>query len=97
MVPLFEEGLLNDRQTLPIENEAAREYIEKEVAREGMPLDQRFAYYLLAKTGICVVPATGFFSPYYGFRLTTLDRDEVRRADTYKRLSEAVEEYLGSG
>jgi len=96
MMPLFREGLLNGSMTLPIVNEGVRKFIEKEVARPDFPLDQRFTYYLLAATGICVVPASGFFSPYGGFRLTTLDRDEVRRKDTYARLSRAVTEYLGS-
>jgi len=96
MMPLFEDGVLNNRQTLPIENEQARKYIEQEVAKPGFALDKRFTYYLLAATGICVVPASGFFSPYYGFRLTTLDRDDARRKDTYARLSKAVEEYLAS-
>jgi alanine-synthesizing transaminase len=97
MMPLFEDGVLNDKQTLEIENDAVRDYVEKEVARPDMPLDQRFTYYLLAKTGICVVPATGFFSPYNGFRLTTLDRDEERRKDTYSKLSAAIDEYLKGG
>ncbi len=96
MMPLFEDGVLNDKQTLPIENEAARQFIENEVSRQGLPLDQRFTYYLLAATGICVVPASGFFSPYFGFRLTTLDRDDERRKNTYSRLSKAVETYLKS-
>ena len=96
MMPLFEDGVLNDKQSLKIENDKVREYVEEEVSRPDMPLDQRFTYYLLAATGICVVPATGFFSPYNGFRLTTLDRDEERRKDTYARLSAAVEEYTAS-
>ncbi len=96
MMPLFEEGVLNENQTLPIANEKARAYIENEVNKPNFPLDKRFTYYLLASTGICVVPASGFFSPYYGFRLTTLDRDEARRTDTYARLSQAVESYLAS-
>ncbi|HMR01342.1 MAG TPA: pyridoxal phosphate-dependent aminotransferase [Candidatus Gracilibacteria bacterium] len=100
MMPLFEEGVLNDKQTLPIANDDARAFLEKAVERAGgggpMPLDQRFAYYVLASTGICIVPASGFFSPHAGFRLTTLDRDPVRRKDTYSRLAAAVEEYLGS-
>lgn len=96
MMPLFQDGVLNDKQTLPLKNDAARAYIEGEVAKPGFPLDKRFAYYLLANTGICVVPASGFFSPYYGFRLTTLDRDEVRRKDTYARLSAAITEYTKS-
>lgn len=97
MLPLFQEGVLNERQTLPIRSGAVRAYIEEQVSRPDFPLDQRFTYYLLAATGICVVPSSGFFSPYQGFRLTTLDRDEVRRKDTYARLSKAVEEYLASG
>ncbi len=96
MMPLFEDGVLNEKQFLKIENDKVREFIEKEIARPDIPLDQRFTYYLLAATGICVVPASGFFSPYYGFRLTTLDRDEARRKDTYSRLSAAVKEYISS-
>jgi alanine-synthesizing transaminase len=102
MMPLFEEGVLNEKQTLPIANEAARKYIEGEVSKPavagkpGFPLDKRFTYYLLANTGICVVPASGFFSPYNGFRLTTLDRDDERRKKTYATLSKAIEEYISS-
>jgi aspartate/methionine/tyrosine aminotransferase len=96
MMPLFEEGLLNNRQTLEIKNAALKAFIEHEVNRENFPPDQRFTYYLLAATGICVVPATGFYSPDYGFRLTTLDRDDARRKDTYSRLSQAVKDYLAS-
>jgi aspartate/methionine/tyrosine aminotransferase len=96
MMPLFKDGVLNDKQTLPIENEAARAYIEQQVSAPDFPLDQRFTYYLLASTGICVVPASGFFSPNYGFRLTTLDRDPQRRADTYKRVVEAIDKYCAS-
>jgi len=96
MMPLFKEGVLNNRQTLPVPNDAAREYIEKGVSRADVPLDLRFCYYLLAATGICVVPATGFFSPYFGFRLTTLDRNEERRIRNYKRLVAAIDEYIKS-
>lgn len=96
MMPLFEEGVLNGKQTLPITNEAARKYIENEVSKPGFPLDKRFTYYLLASTGICVVPASGFFSPYPGFRITTLDRDETRRKETYSKISKAIEQYIMS-
>jgi len=96
MMPLFEKGVLNDQQTLPIANEAARKYIEGEVSQPNFPLDKRFTYYLLAATGICVVPASGFFSPYHGFRLTTLERSDEKRKETYAKLAKAIEEYLGS-
>lgn len=96
MMPLFTPGVLNDTQTLPIANDAVREYIEREVQVPGFPLDKRFTYYLLASTGICVVPASGFNSPYPGFRLTTLERNDEKRRDIYARLKEAVEAYLSS-
>ncbi|HAZ28762.1 MAG TPA: aminotransferase [Candidatus Magasanikbacteria bacterium] len=96
MMPLFEEGVLNNRQTLPIENDAVRTFIESAVNRSDFPLDQRFTYYLLGATGICVVPATGFYSPHYGFRLTTLERDDAKRKDTYERLAGAITQYLSS-
>lgn len=96
MMPLFKEGVLNDRQTLPIQNPQVKAYIEEQVSRPDFPLDQRFTYYLLATTGVCVVPASGFFSPYSGFRLTTLDRDEARRAKTYESVLGAIEQYTRS-
>ena len=96
MMPLFEEGVLNTKQTLPITNDAIRAFIEKEVARPNMALDQRFTYYLLAATGICTVPASGFFSKHPGFRITTLERDDHKRQDTYTRLTEATRAYIAS-
>lgn len=96
MMPLFKDGILQANQKLEIKNAAVQKYIEQEVSKPDFPLDQRFTYYLLGATGIVVVPASGFFSPYYGFRLTTLDRDPVRRKDTYTRLSKAIQEYIAS-
>ncbi len=95
MTILFEDGILNERQILPIANAKAVELIRRLTAHPKMPLDKRFAYYLLAATGICVVPATDFDSPYPGFRITTLERDPARRDQTYQRLAEAVTLYLG--
>ena len=96
MMPLFREGVLNARQTLPIANARVREFIEEVVSRPYFPLDKRFTYYLLAATGIVIVPASDFYSPYPGFRLTTLDRDPVRRRATYTKLVQAIREYLES-
>ncbi len=96
MMPLFEKGVLNQRQTLPIRNSEARSFIESEVSKPGIPDDKRFTYYLLASTGICVVPASGFNSPDPGFRLTTLERNPELRDDTYKRLSKSIADYVNS-
>jgi aspartate/methionine/tyrosine aminotransferase len=40
--------------------------------------DKKFCYYLLAKTGICCVPLSGFNSTYDGFRGTLLEEDEEK-------------------
>ncbi|MEK7145818.1 MAG: aminotransferase, partial [Patescibacteria group bacterium] len=94
MMVRFKDGVLSDKQQLAIANEKIRALIEKKA--EGAKPDQRFAYYLLGATGIVVVPASGFFSPYFGFRITTLTRDENELRAIYKRLAEAIQAYLNS-
>ena len=96
MMALFDPKALNARQTLPVACAAVRAFIRKAVAKRNMPLDKRFAYYLLAATGICVVPASDFTSPYPGFRITTLDRNPSRRDRVYRTLSAAVQRYIAS-
>lgn len=96
MCALFDKGVLNRHQTLPVRKRSARAFIERELARPGMPLDKRFAYYLLAATGICVVPLGDFESSYPGFRITTLERDPGQRDRTYKMISDSIGQYLSS-
>ncbi len=96
MMPIFEEGRLNGTQTLPIENAAVKAFVEETVAKPGMPNDKRFVYYLLAATGICVVPASGFFSPHLGFRITTLDFHPEKLKEIFGNLNVAIEAYLAS-
>ncbi|MDD5677148.1 MAG: pyridoxal phosphate-dependent aminotransferase [Kiritimatiellae bacterium] len=96
MMVLFDPKALNARQTLPIACPAVRAFIRKAVAKPNLAPDKRFAYYLLAATGICVVPATDFASSYPGFRITTLDRDPKRRDHVYSTLSASIKRYLAS-
>lgn len=97
MMALFENGLLNKRQHLPIKNKRSAGIIRPAVAQAKFPLDKRFAYYLLASTGICVVPASDFSSPFPGFRITTLDRNAAHRRNTYRVLTRAIRDYFASG
>ncbi len=94
MTVLFEDGVLNDRQTLPVADEAVREMAEHLVA--GVPADQRFVYYLMASTGIVVVPLTGFCCRREGFRVTLLETDDAKRRWTFETLARAVKDYLAS-
>ncbi|OGM91343.1 aminotransferase [Candidatus Wolfebacteria bacterium RIFCSPLOWO2_01_FULL_38_11] len=94
MSVVFEDGALKNGQKLKIENERIKEFIEK--ISENVAPDKRFAYYLMAATGICVVPLTGFNSDLYGFRITLLEPDEEKFKKTLETITEKIREYLRS-
>jgi aspartate/methionine/tyrosine aminotransferase len=60
MSVVFNEGVLNNRQMLPIENKEVRLFVESLVNKPDISPDKRFVYYLLAATGVCVVPLSSF-------------------------------------
>ena len=91
---LFNEGVLNDGQTLPIENLGVRSYIEEKV--KNVKVDKRFVYYLLAATGVCVVPLTGFCCNRKGFRVTLLETDDQKRQWTWETIAQSIKQYLAS-
>ncbi|HEU4677464.1 MAG TPA: pyridoxal phosphate-dependent aminotransferase [Candidatus Paceibacterota bacterium] len=92
---VFEAGVLTDRQTLPVENEAIATELGKLLT--GVTNDKRLVYYLLAATGICVVPLTsGFNSTYDGFRFTLLERDDAKFREIIETLRDAIRAYIGS-
>jgi alanine-synthesizing transaminase len=94
MTVMFENGALNNRQTLKIQNKAIREKVEGLVKNSSN--DQRFVYYLMGSTGICVVPLSGFYCKRDGFRITLLECDDNKRAWLFSTLANAVKEYLAS-
>ncbi len=96
IVVVFEEDILNDKQTLYIENKGVKKYIEVEVAKPGIALDKRFVYYLLASTGIVVTPATDFYTKHNGFRVTTLEKNEKKLRETYEKIKQAIIYYIES-
>ncbi|GAB2615447.1 pyridoxal phosphate-dependent aminotransferase [Belliella aquatica] len=92
---VFEEIYLSPNQFLPIENKEIKALMEYWLKEENMPMDKRFVYYLLASTGICVVPVSSFCSDLRGFRVTLLEDDEATFKDTFTRLADAIKVYLG--
>ncbi len=94
MAVLFKEGVLNDRQTLPIDNPQVKAFVEEKTA--GVKADKRFVYYLLGATGICVVPLTGFCCKREGFRITLLECDDQKRIWTWQTISDSIQRYLAS-
>jgi aspartate/methionine/tyrosine aminotransferase len=91
---IFRTGTLKATQKMKVENPKARELVEKLV--EGVPLDKRFVYYVLAATGICVVPISSFCSDLMGFRVTLLEENPEKMRWMYQRLRAAIQEYLAS-
>ncbi len=91
---MFRDGVLNDRQTLPIENPKVRARIEAMVV--GVAPDKRFVYYLMGATGIVVVPLTGFQSEHHGFRITLLETDDEKRAWILQTLRSSIDAYVAS-
>jgi alanine-synthesizing transaminase len=95
MTVMFEEGALNGQQRLAVQEPRVREYVEKITV--NMPQDKRFVYYLLAATGICVVPlTTGFNCNYNGFRITLLENNEEQFEHIFIKVRGAITEYLKS-
>jgi len=94
MSVLFDDGVLNDRQTLPIADAQVKAFVEAKV--HGVEVDKRFVYYLLAATGICVVPLTGFCCRRKGFRITLLETDDEKRNWTWRTITENIKAYLHS-
>ena len=92
MTILFEDGVLNNRQSLRIENPKVRAMVEDLV--KGVANDARFVYYLLGATGICVVPLSGFCCKRDGFRVTLLECDDEKRRWIFGTLAKALREYL---
>jgi len=91
---VFNNGVLREGQKLEINNKEVLDVIEENI--KEVALDKRFVYFLMATTGICVVPLSGFNSNIYGFRITLLDPDENRFRNTIKTIAEKIEEYIVS-
>lgn len=96
MSVVFEGGVLNNRQTLPIENKEVRKQVEILVNQDGVSLDKRFVYYLLGSTGVCVVPLSSFATDLQGFRITLLETQEKKMAQVFDMVAEGIKQYLSS-
>lgn len=89
----FKEGVLNNRQTLHIENPEIRTKVENWV-KDVPSLDYRFVYYLLGATGICVVPSSSFCSDLQGFRITLLEENDDDLREIFTTLRDAIKAFI---
>ncbi len=95
MTVMFRDNVLKPNQKLAVANSAAKERVEQ-LVKDVVALDKRFVYYLLASTGICVVPLTGFNCDLQGFRVTFLESDDAKFRWIFSVLRDKISEYLQS-
>ena len=92
MTCVFQNGVLTKSQSLPTKRNV-KKFIDSYVV--NAPLDKRFVYYLLASTGICVVPlSSGFNSSLHGFRFLLLEQNDARFKKTINTIAKAISDYL---
>ncbi len=92
MTCVFRKGTLTSRQSLPVRSDL-KKFIDSRLTKAS--LDKRFVYYLLAFTGICVVPlSSGFNSSLQGFRFLLLEQDIARFKKTINTIAKAITDYL---
>lgn len=89
---LFEPGVLEGDRSLPPANPAVGELVRELVGKVAP--DKRFVYHLLASTGICTVPLTGFCTDLPGFRMTLLENDDDQRQRIFLAVATALRAYL---
>jgi len=96
MAVAFKDGLLNNRQSIPIANPEVKELVEGLINQPGVSPDKRFVYQILATTGICIVPLSSFSTQLQGFRVTLLEKNEDECRRIYSTLAEKIGAYLNS-
>jgi aspartate/methionine/tyrosine aminotransferase len=96
MAVAFKDGLLNNRQSLPVSGREIRELVETLVGGPEVSPDKRFVYYMLAHTGICTVPLSSFSTSLQGFRITLLEKDENEFLEVLQTLAQKIPKYLNS-
>jgi len=90
---IFNPEFLSGNQKLNVPNPWAKSLVESWVT-DDMPADRRFVYYLLAATGICVVPLSSFQSDLSGFRVTLLEQDEETFTQTFRTIKMAIIQFV---
>lgn len=92
---VFKEGVLKKGQHLIVENPESQKLLDEWI-KDDMSLDKQFVYYLLATTGVCVVPLSSFHSELKGFRVTLLEENKELLATTFGKIKKAVTEFCES-
>lgn len=93
---VFKDGVFKEGQKLHTDNPAIQALLDQWFEGKNYAPDKRFAYYLLATEGVCVVPLSSFHSDLLGFRVTLLEEDEELLRITFEKIKKAVIAYCSS-
>lgn len=93
---VFKDGVFKEGQKLHTDNPAIQALLDQWFEGKNYAPDKRFAYYLLATEGVCVVPLSSFHSDLLGFRVTLLEEDEALLRITFEKIKKAVIAYCSS-
>ncbi|MBW3568972.1 pyridoxal phosphate-dependent aminotransferase [Candidatus Parcubacteria bacterium] len=88
----FSEEFILKPLNIPAANPEAQKLLNAELAAiHEADFDKRFCYQLLGATGICVVPlSTGFNSYVPGFRMTLLETNDNKFAETLRTIAAII-------
>ncbi len=92
---VFKKGALKSDQFLSAQDPTIQNLLDQWISPK-LPLDKRFAYYLLATTGVCVVPLSSFHSHLLGFRVTLLEEHPELLKQTFSNIRQAIQDYCTS-
>lgn len=92
---VFKDGALKAGQHLASTDPAIQNLLNDWITDE-MAFDKRFAYYLLATEGVCIVPLSSFHSDLQGFRVTLLEEDEVLLRQIFTKIRKSILTYCTS-
>ncbi len=92
----FDSERFPKTEKLAAVNADVRDYLNSLEASNELRRDKLFAYELMGSEGVCVVPLSGFSSPYDGFRMTLLEENAELFDETCRRIRRGAEAFFRS-
>lgn len=92
---VFKNDALKSGQYLSTSDHAIKRLLDQWIT-DDMEFDKRFAYYLLAVEGVCVVPLSSFHSALKGFRVTLLEENEELLKKIFSKIKRSIIAYCQS-
>ncbi len=83
-----------NHRKLPSATKEVRLFLDELEAKNALRRDKLFAWELMGAEGVCIVPLSGFASPFDGFRMTLLEEDPARFEDACRRIRRGAEAFF---